>query len=88
MTLKASIKDTFVFYSGSGAFVVPYIIDPRSRTSVVITIDFYSYSQVWTTWIEAWTLSTFSFSRALVGAQGTSLGPPVLHEGLRDGPKF
>ena len=61
VTPKAGIKDTFVFNSGSGALVVLHIIDPRSRTSVVITFDFYSFSQVLTTWVELGLSQPFLF---------------------------
>ena len=61
VTLKAGIIDPFVFNSGSGALVVLHIIDPRSRTSVVITFDFYSYSQVLTTWVEPGLYQPFLF---------------------------
>ena len=42
VALKVSDIVAFVFNSGSGAFVVLHIINPRSRTCVVITFDFYS----------------------------------------------
>ena len=61
VTVKVSITDTFVFNSGSGAFVVLHIIDPRSRTSVVITFDLYSYSQVVPTWVELGLCQPFLF---------------------------
>ena len=61
VTLKAGITDTFVFNSGSGALVVLHIIDPRSRTSVVTTLDFYSFSQVLTTWVELGLRQPFLF---------------------------
>ena len=86
--VKASITDTFVFNSGSGAFVACVIIDPRLRTSVVIAFDFYSFSQVETTWVELGLCHPFLFLQALVGTSGLSLGPRALRIGLRDGSKF
>ena len=77
-----------MFNSGSGAFVVPPILNPRSRTSVVITFDLYLSSQVVKTWAVLGLCQPFSFTRALVGALGLFLGPLVLHKGLRDGPRF
>ena len=88
VTPKASIFDTFVFNSGSGAFVVPPILNPRSRTSVVIAFDFYLYSQVGKTWAVLGLCQTFSFPRAQVSALGLFLGPLVFHKGLGDGPRF
>ena len=61
VTPKVSITDTFVFNSGSGAVVVLHIIDPRSRTSVVIPFDFYSLSQVVSTWVELGLYQPFLF---------------------------
>ena len=86
--LKASTAVRIVFNSGSGAFVVPPILNPRSRTCAVITFDFYPFSQVVKTWAVLGLCQPFSFTRALVGALGLFLGPVVLHKGLGDGSKF
>ena len=88
MTLKASITDTFVFDSGSGAFVARVIIDLRLRTSVVITFDLYPFSQVVKTWVELGLCQPFLFSLALPSILGLFLGPTAFRIGLRDGPRF
>ena len=88
VSLTASTAVRIVFNSGSGAFVVPPILNPRSRTCAVITFDFYSFSQVAKTWAVLGLCQTFSFSRAQVSALGLFLGPLVFHKGLRDGLRF
>ena len=61
MTLKVSTVVRIVFNSGSGAVVARVIIDPRFRTSVVITLDLYSFSHVEKTWVELGLCQPFLF---------------------------